>query len=445
MSSKKCNKCNIEKNFVYFQYKTPRNNIFEENCIDCNNINQICKTCNKSKKIYYFTLINKNKKIYDENCQSCVTIISNKKKEEAKQKRKEASKLRYIEKKEHILEINKIWRDNNKQYRREKDKEYRNKDEVKQRIKEKNIENKDERKIYLKEYAEKHKDEKKNYDQEYRLKNKEKYQTDEYKEKRNKRAKIKYDENKEEILKKNNERRKYENPKYKEYMNTIRPVLARKLNTKIGKNKYKIDITIDDLLNIWATQNGKCYLSNINMTTLSSERSLKNVSIDQIDAGKGYIKNNVGLCCESINMSKMQMSKDEFLEQLNKAGKNINDKFYEKIINKNEIDENCKKYLLNLFNIKKLTKKIGIDNILNLYKKQNGKCAITGIEMTFEKNNDIKYRSPTNISVDKINPKLGYVLDNIQLTCLWANTGKLNYNNDEYRNLLLEAYNNIKN
>ena len=63
--------------------------------------------------------------------------------------------------------------------------------------------------------------------------------------------------------------------------------------------------------------------------------------------------------------------------------------------------------------------------------------------MTYEINTNIKFRNSTNISVDKINPNLGYVLDNIHLTCLWANTGKLIYTVDQFRNLLLEAYDNI--
>jgi hypothetical protein len=140
------------------------------------------------------------------------------------------------------------------------------------------------------------------------------------------------------------------------------------------------------------------------------------------------------------------MTKDEFLTQLELAGKNIKNKFYDNI-NKNiqpEINDNCKKYLLTLFDNKKIKNKIGEENIINLWKKQNGKCALTGIDMTYEKNTNIKFRNPTNISVDKINPKLGYVLDNIHLTCLWANTGKLIYGVDEFRNLLLEGYDNIK-
>jgi len=447
MSTKICIKCKVNKESNNFTYHNPRIQLLNNECIDCLNILQTCITCNISKKLYNFNLINRNKKTYDKDCVECVIINDQKRKQKIKEEREEYSKKRYLENKEKILAKNKEWRDTNKEYRKIKAKEYRAKPEIKEHIKEKTKEYnlKLEVKEHYKKLREEHKEEKKEYDKKYREENKEKYQTEEYIEKAKIRGKKYYDNHTEEINKKNNSRRKYTNENYLNYMNTIKPILARKLNCKKQNNKYEVTITIDDLLNMWQTQEGECYLTKIKMDTVSSERSLKNVSIDQIDAGKGYSLNNIGLCCESINLSKMQMTKDEFIEQLKLAGKNIKDKFYENIIPLNDLTNDCKNYLLTLFNNKKLTNKIGIDNIINLCKKQGGKCAITGIEMTNYKNTNIKYRCSTNISVDKINSELGYVLDNIQLTCLWANTGKLIYTNEEYRNLLLEGYNNITN
>jgi len=447
MTTKICLKCKINKESNNFTYKNPQKQILDDECIDCLNILQTCTTCNITKKLYNFTLINRNKKIYEKDCMECVIINDQKRKQKLKEEREEYSRKRYLENKERILAQNKEWRDKNKEYRSIKDKEYRAKPEIKEHIKEKTkaYNSKSEVKEHYKKYRDEHKDDKKEYDIKYREDNKEKFQTEEYVEKKRINKKKYYENHTEDILKRNNERRKYTNENYLNYMNTIKPILARKLNCKKQHDKYEVTITIDNLLNMWQNQNGECYLTKIKMDTMSSERSLKNVSIDQIDAGKGYTLDNIGLCCESINLSKMQMTKDEFIEQLKLAGKNIKDKFYENIIELDDLTNDCKNYLLTLFNNKKLTNKLGIDNIINLCKKQGGKCAITGIEMTNYKNTNIKYRCSTNISVDKINPELGYVLDNIQLTCLWANTGKLFYTNEQYRNLLLEGYNNITN
>lgn len=56
-----------------------------------------------------------------------------------------------------------------------------------------------------------------------------------------------------------------------------------------------------------------------------------------------------------------------------------------------------------------------------LWNKQNGKCAISGIEMTFEQCNG---RTPTNVSIDQINHKDGYTIGNVQLVCMAVNQMK---------------------
>lgn len=83
---------------------------------------------------------------------------------------------------------------------------------------------------------------------------------------------------------------------------------------------------------------------------------------------------------------------------------------------------------------KKLTVGITRDDILELYKKQDGKCALTGAQMTYSRtlgsgrwNNSSK-----NISVDRINSRGNYTLDNIQLVCSLANTIKWDSDQDDF-------------
>jgi hypothetical protein len=57
----------------------------------------------------------------------------------------------------------------------------------------------------------------------------------------------------------------------------------------------------------------------------------------------------------------------------------------------------------------------------DLWDAQEGKCAISGINMTYEMFNG---RIPTNVSVDRINSSLGYEIDNIQLVCMAVNQMK---------------------
>ena len=61
------------------------------------------------------------------------------------------------------------------------------------------------------------------------------------------------------------------------------------------------------------------------------------------------------------------------------------------------------------------------EDIQNLYIEQKGKCAITGIKMTFIAND--KYK----ISLDRIDSSKGYLKNNVQLLCWWVNRCKSNY------------------
>lgn len=57
---------------------------------------------------------------------------------------------------------------------------------------------------------------------------------------------------------------------------------------------------------------------------------------------------------------------------------------------------------------------IDIFYLLDLYKKQEGKCAISGVDMTYIAGVG---RVLTNISIDRIDSSLGYVKGNVQFVC----------------------------
>ena len=61
---------------------------------------------------------------------------------------------------------------------------------------------------------------------------------------------------------------------------------------------------------------------------------------------------------------------------------------------------------------------ITLDYLLDLWDKQCGICALSGITMTFELK---KGRTHTNVSIDKIDRTKGYVIGNIQLVCMACN------------------------
>jgi hypothetical protein len=58
-------------------------------------------------------------------------------------------------------------------------------------------------------------------------------------------------------------------------------------------------------MKLWNKQNGLCAISKIPMTyEMDAGRVYTNVSIDQIEQGKGYTEDNVQLVCMAVNQLK---------------------------------------------------------------------------------------------------------------------------------------------
>ena len=58
-----------------------------------------------------------------------------------------------------------------------------------------------------------------------------------------------------------------------------------------------------------------------------------------------------------------------------------------------------------------------------MYAKQQGRCAYTGAKMRIGENTRTEM-SADSISLDRIQPKLGYVSGNLNLCCRWVNSAK---------------------
>lgn len=66
--------------------------------------------------------------------------------------------------------------------------------------------------------------------------------------------------------------------------------------------------------------------------------------------------------------------------------------------------------------------------LLNLYEKQNGLCAISGVNMTYLAG---KGRVFTNVSIDRIDSNKGYLRGNVQFVCDIVNIMKSNMSHEE--------------
>jgi hypothetical protein len=82
---------------------------------------------------------------------------------------------------------------------------------------------------------------------------------------------------------------------------------------------------------------------------------------------------------------------------------------------------------------------ISIDDLVKLFNNQNGKCALTGWDMTMILGSGV---INTNASIDRIDSSKGYIDGNIQFVCRIVNTAKSNLSQDEFINLCETIINN---
>lgn len=90
------------------------------------------------------------------------------------------------------------------------------------------------------------------------------------------------------------------------------------------RSHKRVDLTFEDCLEILNKQNGKCALSGINLTCqLEKGKKFKtNASLDRIDAGGPYIKENIQLVCSALNSWRSDTDLPEFIWWCKQVAKN---------------------------------------------------------------------------------------------------------------------------
>jgi hypothetical protein len=93
----------------------------------------------------------------------------------------------------------------------------------------------------------------------------------------------------------------------------ISSILYRAKKNSQKKNR-EFQITKDDVLELFEKQNGRCFYTNREMEWSSGSKSNTAVSIDRIDSSKGYVKDNIALCCVVVNYIKHEMTIEEMID-----------------------------------------------------------------------------------------------------------------------------------
>jgi hypothetical protein len=89
---------------------------------------------------------------------------------------------------------------------------------------------------------------------------------------------------------------------------------------------------------------------------------------------------------------------------------------------------------------------LSLSDVVKLWIKQQGRCAVTGRVMSF-KSGSLDNKNAYSCSIDRINNRRGYVRGNVRLVTHWANNAKSTWGDDLFDQMISEVieYKNSKN
>lgn len=85
-------------------------------------------------------------------------------------------------------------------------------------------------------------------------------------------------------------------------------------NRFISQAKYNVNITKENIINLYEKQNGICYYTGLPMSVSTKVIDSKNhnLSIDRLDSNKDYNLDNIVLCDKNVNMMKGKLTVNRF-------------------------------------------------------------------------------------------------------------------------------------
>ncbi len=125
-------------------------------------------------------------------------------------------------------------------------------------------------------------------------------------------------------INKNYKHNKRKNPEYKfsEKLKQKERRIRLWQNTLLHDSKYRNiehNIEINYINELFEKQNGLCYWFNIPLIPSEIKKHPQQPSLDRLDINKGYVKDNVVLCCYAANIGRNETNIiiwETFLKQL---------------------------------------------------------------------------------------------------------------------------------
>lgn len=87
---------------------------------------------------------------------------------------------------------------------------------------------------------------------------------------------------------------------------------------RIKKRKHEFNITLNDLLNQWEIQSGRCIYSGVELVHPNeNNNNIYTASLDRIDSNLGYVKGNIQFISIICNQAKNNLTHQEMINFLN--------------------------------------------------------------------------------------------------------------------------------
>jgi hypothetical protein len=126
--------------------------------------------------------------------------------------------------------------------------------------------------------------------------------------------------NNHEAVKKSEIRRKKRlKESFKENFDLYIQTRINNIRSRCKSKNIEFDLTKEFLIELWESQNGACYYTNLpmkNSMKTNGFQSWDSPSLDRIDPNFGYIKGNIVWCLFSINSFKQSLTIEEFEKQI---------------------------------------------------------------------------------------------------------------------------------
>jgi hypothetical protein len=219
------------------------------------------------------------------------------------------------------------------------------------------------------------------------------------------------------------------NGKWKGYKGLTYNYLTRIKRGAKARN-LKVEVSLDDIVNLYYKQNGKCALSGVDVK-LAERIDDFTASLDRIDSNKHYIKKNIQWIHKDLNIIKSNMNQHIFIQYCKDVYNYKRKKNKENPIKTSDVNMTGTCFYRVKYNatVRSIEFSLTKEYLVELFAKQGGRCCFTGEPLILAES-----RKSGTASLDRIDSLKGYVEGNVQWVHKRINLMKWDFSQEEFLN-----------